>query len=293
MKNAVLTKELRGAARSSKLSWGLFLFNSILAFMAIAVFRLNFFLEDSSVSISYSNIIGMFSWIEVAEFVLLAFIVPAITANAISGEREKKTLEILLTTPLSTLQIIWGKLIASVGTILLYIVSGLPILSIVYFIGGVNLGDIVLMIFYSFVFAIFIGSIGVFFSTICRKTVFATIVTYAVSIVIYGLPYIAYWAGYWIHASEAYANDIGYEMPGWLVPLGLLSPVDSIISLQGYQLAGDIYYRSYNLLGINEDSIWQCTDSLDWFWLSVVVQLAVSIVLLLLSSRLLEPLKRK
>lgn len=289
MKNPVLSKELRATARRPRLVLGLFVFNTVLAFMVVAVFRLNFYISASEVS--YSNVIRFFSWIEIAEFLLLAFIVPSLMAGSIAGEREKQTLDILLTTPMSTLTIIVGKLLASTGTILLFIFSSLPIMSVVFLIGGVGLFDIVLIVVYACVFAIYIGSIGIFFSSIFRRTIFATITTYGACVFTCVLPYVAYWIGYWIYLSGDDGLSDGFQVPGWLLLLGLFSPVDSLVSMLSYQIAGNTWYRQICLLNINVDSFWQSVNTGEWMCASMLLQMLVAAVLILLSAKILEPVK--
>ena len=49
------------------------------------------------------------------ELGLICLLAPALTADLISGERERSTLDLLLVTPLSRLQIVVGKLVAALG----------------------------------------------------------------------------------------------------------------------------------------------------------------------------------
>ena len=51
-------------------------------------------------------------------------VVPAFTAGAVAGERERHTFELLYTTPLSPFSIVAGKVIASTGYLLLLLVAG-------------------------------------------------------------------------------------------------------------------------------------------------------------------------
>jgi ABC-type transport system involved in multi-copper enzyme maturation permease subunit len=46
---------------------------------------------------------------------IICAITPAVTANAISDEKEKLTFDMLLTTPIHPVTILWGKLVASMS----------------------------------------------------------------------------------------------------------------------------------------------------------------------------------
>ncbi|MDV2887810.1 ABC transporter permease, partial [Alkalihalophilus pseudofirmus] len=91
---------------------------------------------------------------------------------------EKQTLNILLTTNQSSASIIFGKLISSVSFLLLMIFASMPIYSIVFLYGGISPGQVLVVLgYYIFTILVF-GSIGIFFSTLVRKTIIAMITTY-------------------------------------------------------------------------------------------------------------------
>jgi ABC-2 type transport system permease protein len=124
----------------------------------------------------------MFMLLAFIQLGLILFITPGLTAGVISGEREKQTLNILLTTNQSSTSIIMGKLISSISFLLLMIIASLPIYSIVFLFGGISPGQVLLiLVFYIFTILVF-GSIGIFFSTIVRRTIIAMVSTYGVAL---------------------------------------------------------------------------------------------------------------
>jgi ABC-type transport system involved in multi-copper enzyme maturation permease subunit len=72
------------------------------------------------------------------QFGLVVFLTPAYVASAITEEKERKTLEFLLATDLDSREIVLGKLVARVGYLTLLLLTGLPVLSAVQFLGGVE-----------------------------------------------------------------------------------------------------------------------------------------------------------
>src|SRR5438093_9090140 len=64
----------------------------------------------------------LFLFLVIFQVVLLAFITPALTAGAISGERERQTLDLLFVTPIAPFSIIWGKLLASMSFVALLLI---------------------------------------------------------------------------------------------------------------------------------------------------------------------------
>lgn len=290
MKNPVLRKEIRGTARSMKITIGLLLFNVLLGIWTIGWFHESFRTTSTMRYEEYSYISDIYLMLAAVEYIMLAFIVPAVTAGAISGEREKQTLDILLTTPMGCWQIIWGKLVSSIGTVLLYVVSSLPIFSVVFLIGGIEILDVVFLVFYAFVFSLLIGSFGMFFSSLFKKSIVATICSYGMEIGICLLPYLFYGLSYVFGESN---SGIEFQVPSWIVGIGLFSPIQSLMGLVCGQVGSQDLYKEKCLFSINEDSIWHILTTQEWFWLSVVCQIIVAVIVLYLSAKLLNPLRRK
>lgn len=63
---------------------------------------------------------------------------PAVTAGAVAEEKERRTLDDLLTTDLSGREIIFGKLAARTANLVLLVLTGLPVLALVQLWGGVE-----------------------------------------------------------------------------------------------------------------------------------------------------------
>ena len=127
-----------------------------------------------------SALIGqsIFSVLSVFQVVLVSMIAPAFTAGQISLEREKQTLDLLITTPLRPGAIIIGKLVTALAFVLLMIVSAIPICAIVLMYGGASVGDIVRQQVVLLAVAIGFGAIGIFASALMRRTQAATVVAY-------------------------------------------------------------------------------------------------------------------
>lgn len=114
------------------------------------------------------------------QMALITLAVPALTAGSISGERERQTLDLLLVTKMSPFAIVTGKLMASLAFILLLIVSTLPVLSLVFFFGGVKVGSMLLMVGFMLMTALMLGSISVFFSCVFKRTVVSVMLVYLI-----------------------------------------------------------------------------------------------------------------
>lgn len=127
-----------------------------------------------------SAIIGqsIFSVLSVFQLILVCFIAPAFTAGQISLEREKQTLDLLISTPMRPGAIVIGKLAAALAFVILMIVAAIPITAIVLMYGGASVGDIVRQQLVLLSSALALGAIGLFFSAWLKRTQAATVLTY-------------------------------------------------------------------------------------------------------------------
>ena len=116
----------------------------------------------------------------VAMLILLTLIVlvlaPASTAGAISLEREKQTLDLLITTPISSLAIVLGKLLSALSWILLLLLASIPVTALVFTFGGVGPDDMVKGYIVLLVTALFYGAVGLFVSALVKRTQAATVI---------------------------------------------------------------------------------------------------------------------
>ena len=113
----------------------------------------------------------------------MIFIVPGLTGAAIAGERDRQTLDLLLSTQVSTLWIVLGKILASLSYVFLLMVASLPLFSLVFLFGGVSPSQVALAFVISLVSALTLGTIGVFLSVLIRRGPTATVLTYTVTFI--------------------------------------------------------------------------------------------------------------
>jgi len=127
---------------------------------------------------------GIFSGLLVVETLLVLVLAPAFTSGAISMEREKQTIDMLVTTPLSTLGMIIGKLLSALTYVFLLIIASIPLASLVFVFGGVGPEDLVRGYVMLFALAFGMGAIGLFISALVKRTQTSTVVTYVVVLVL-------------------------------------------------------------------------------------------------------------
>lgn len=190
--NPIVKKDFQVAARSMKLSWGLFAYEALLTLaflLALAVIQ-----ETNSSIYSegniYSSLIYLFPSLAIAQVCIVASIVPVITSSAISGEKERQTFDIMLTTCMSPFSIVFGKVLSAVLRILFYVAAGLPIMSLPFVVGGMSWVSLFWFLLAIVLLSVLSGSIGIFCSSVCRRSITAVILSYVFYFVIYILTFV-------------------------------------------------------------------------------------------------------
>lgn len=192
--NPVLLKELKLRFRSFKSFSGLMFYLAVLC-LFVTGFLLVYTQFSGTGFFKPSDSFTMFAGLSVIQMGLVMFITPGLTAGAISTEREKQTLNILLTTTQSSSQIIIGKLLSSVAFLVLMLLAGLPLYSLVFLFGGVSPSQLITIFLFYLVTLIAIGSIGIMFSTITKRTIVSMIATYGAMIFLGGITAFLFFVG--------------------------------------------------------------------------------------------------
>ncbi|WP_138751500.1 ABC transporter permease [Paenibacillus sinopodophylli] len=184
--NPVLNKEFKLRMRTPKAMWTLFFYLfaiGLMAFSAIYIVEIN---TGGSRSFNPEQSKVLFYFLSFAQLGLIAFMAPGLTAGVISGEREKQTLNLLLTTQQSSATIVLSKLVSSLGFMVLIVVSTIPVYSMVFLYGGISPKQLILVfLFYLFVMLV-LGSFGILFSSMFKRTMVSVIVSYGVTLFIFG-----------------------------------------------------------------------------------------------------------
>lgn len=90
-------------------------------------------------------------------------------STAISEEVYHRTLGVLMTTPLSSSQVVRNKFLSRLFQVLLLVATSLPLLAAVRVLGGIAWGYVIVSLCVTAATVIFVGSVSLFFSTLCRR----------------------------------------------------------------------------------------------------------------------------
>jgi len=180
--NPVIIKELRGRMRGRQAFILLTVYLGLIALFIFLVYNVLFGISTATrwdPSSRQEAGKAIFGTVVLLELLLLSFIAPGLTAGTITSERERQTFDLLRTTLLSARAFVFGKLGSAFSYLFLLILAGIPIQSIAFILGGVGLGETVVSGVMLVVTAIFYCTLGIFFSSIMRRTLAATISSYA------------------------------------------------------------------------------------------------------------------
>ncbi len=184
--NPVLARELKQRMRGRHvwvvLTLYLVILTLILRWVYVAAAQDGQF--DGGVNLLASATAGraIFQWLLFFMLLLVCFIVPGLTAGAISGERERQTLIALQLTLLRPRSIVVGKLLASLVFVVLLIVASLPLLTVPFLVGGVALSEVMKGLLMVLMTAVTLAALTLACSAVLRRTQAATVVAYGITL---------------------------------------------------------------------------------------------------------------
>lgn len=108
-----------------------------------------------------------FSWVQLFGILFLA---PAMIAGTIAGEHERRTIDYLLTTSLSDVEITWGKFVARLAAIIAQLAAGIPILAIAMMLGGISPEQLLKSFTISLLTLLSVGGMSLAISARCRTS---------------------------------------------------------------------------------------------------------------------------
>jgi ABC-type transport system involved in multi-copper enzyme maturation permease subunit len=164
--------------------------------------------------------LGDLAWFGAAAFEILAPLQLAVAlpfsallvASAVALEKDRKTLDLLLMTRLTNVELVLGKLFAALLTVLVVIVAAMPLMMIISLLGGIATEQIVRVQAVTLAGALVAGSLGSTVALWREKTFQALAMTVLI---------MALWLGAWEIAAAELAGTtwLGVPMPTWAVAM--------------------------------------------------------------------------
>lgn len=248
--NPILKKELMINSRNIKMSMAVMAFNVVFAFI---IYFIMVSADSYAITSYYSSITAIFPAVGAVEAAILCLVVPIITSGSISGERERQTLDIMLTTPVKPMAIARGKLLASLATVMMYVISTLPLISMSFIFGGMKWRSIFGYIGIMLYIGIYMGAIGIYASSRKKSSVSATISSLLTLTAIVFITGILFFSdsmfGY--SRSEFYYYGTGTYTVSMLTVILAFNPITPVIEFflnacSGYDLCSFLENMYYN-----------------------------------------------
>jgi ABC-type transport system involved in multi-copper enzyme maturation permease subunit len=171
----------------------------------------------------------------VLAFVLLfaLLVAPALSANAVNGDRAGGTLAILQVTLLRPGQILWGKFFAAWAAALAFLVASTPFLIVGVALGGMTPGHVVVALLMLAVEVGVVCAVGVGISALAGRPLFSVVVTYlAVAGLVFG-SLIAFALGTGLSQGTIMANQAQYRNYAPYEPQEQPAPADPEYTCSG------------------------------------------------------------
>jgi ABC-2 type transport system permease protein len=193
--NPMIRKELRQRMRERR-SW--VLPSLYLAALGAAVVLAYFFSTEGFAFQMDAELqgaqVGVATFLTIAytQMALLLLLAPVFSAGSLTIEKEQRTLAMLLTSLLSPAEIWVGKFVSAMLFTTLLLLSGLPVLSLAVSLGGIGPEDLVRATSMTLLVLASMSAIGLYFSSIFRRSVHSTAVSYAAVIALTAITFIVF-----------------------------------------------------------------------------------------------------
>jgi len=229
----IFEKELRVSSRRRKSYTLRFFYIALLTvfvaivWLSVVEYRGGAAFQQSRMAAAGKQIV---STVVLFQFIAMQVLAIVMLSNAISDELDHRTLGLLMTTPINSLQIVMGKVLSRLLQLVLLLAISLPILAMVRILGGVPWGYLLSSLCITLTAAIFAGSVSLLFSIgnrhaygVIIRTMFALFSLYVV------LPLLIGAAGYYILPRLGLRiNPRSVSIPGIAAVLASLNPFSSM-----------------------------------------------------------------
>ncbi len=279
--NPILKNESKVGVRTFRFNLMVMLYVGILSIVAMwAYFIINSDKYGMGIDLSKFTILSF--TLACGQAVLLMFIVPVLTATSITGERERQTLDILLSTNLSPMKIVLGKLMSTVTKVALLIISTMPIYAINFLVGGTSFKELIILTLFFISTTIYVGSIGIFMSTVFKSSKSSTVASIlTVLFIVIGtiiIGFVVISRDYYDALSNNTISTFTINLPFWLY----INPTIEFIYILIKQ-NGILYFAPDLINYMNLNKI---------FVISLINQGIVTLLLILLSAWRLNPVRK-
>lgn len=306
--NPILKKELTLGSRSIRFPLSVMIYGGVLSLIAVAIVAgtgalssVNYYGYNMYYSVvDYSTLTSSFLVLVNIQLAMICMIIPVITASSIAGERERQTLDVMLVTPISPFSLVAGKLLAALSNVFIFIISSLPALSLCFLYGGIKWHYLLIFVMSMMVMAFFIGAVGIWCSSVFKKTIASVIITMIIEGIFFAGPVIAVVIYEGVHyafiynATGRYPDSINI---GWFPVLLLIDPIlgfidGMIASTSGAHVMSMVLDLFSSSGGVKTPAGFDLLAD-HWSWFSYVITILLGLFFMWLAAREVDSTRRK
>jgi ABC-type transport system involved in multi-copper enzyme maturation permease subunit len=173
--NPVLQRELLVNLRMASGFVLLFLYQALLGVVVYFAWPQDTRLDLTENPADARKLVDMFF---LGQYILASLMAPSFAAGTVTGEKERRTYEMLLASPLRPAAIVLGKMVASLTHIAVLVFASLPIVMLCIPLGGVSLYEVLAAYLGLIVSVITFGAISLACSSFFQRTAASLVVSY-------------------------------------------------------------------------------------------------------------------
>ena len=175
LENPVLQRELLVNLRMPRAFVLLLMYQVLLAAVVYFAWPANTTLDLSENPESTRQLVNLFF---LGQYILASLMAPSFAAGAVTGEKERKTYEMLLASPLRPEAIVMGKLVAALTHLAILIFASLPIVMLCLPLGGVSFYEVLAAYVALISSVVMFGMISVACGSFFKRTSASLVVSY-------------------------------------------------------------------------------------------------------------------
>jgi ABC-type transport system involved in multi-copper enzyme maturation permease subunit len=175
--NPVLQRELLVNLRTSRAFVLLAVYQILLGIVVLAAWPSDARLDLTTNPPSARKLVNLFF---LGQYIIASLIAPSFAAGAITGEKERRTYEMLLASPLRPAAIVIGKMVASLTHLVILIIASLPIIVLCLPLGGVSIYEVLAAYLGLAVSVLLFGAVGMLCSSYFGRTSSSLVVSYLI-----------------------------------------------------------------------------------------------------------------
>ena len=208
VENPVLQRELLTNLRASRSFLLMLLYQLALSSVLLAAYPSG---QRVDLTTDAAQAVQLVDFFFLGQYIIASLMAPTFAAGAISGEKERKTYEMLLASPLHPWAIVIGKMVASLTHLAVLIVASLPIIILALPLGGVSIYEVLAAYLWLMMSVILFGSIGLACSAAFRRTASSLVVSYLLI-----LPLVMVGAIFW--RGLASSGNVRLQIAAFVLP---------------------------------------------------------------------------